>query len=145
MTHDPAIGHDGAFPVLITPPLPGVVASAWARVNRDEIERHLLRAVVEAYCRRSGLVPQWKDGNGLRTRRVGAALARHPVTVALRDAYQRARTSFPWRPGDILLIDNMLTAHGRAAFTGPRQVLVAMAEPVTSHARPGRTTTGSGS
>jgi alpha-ketoglutarate-dependent taurine dioxygenase len=32
-----------------------------------------------------------------------------------------------WRAGDVLLIDNVLTAHGRRPFTGARRVLVAMA------------------
>lgn len=31
-----------------------------------------------------------------------------------------------WRTGDVLLIDNVLTAHGRRPFTGTRRVLVAM-------------------
>jgi alpha-ketoglutarate-dependent taurine dioxygenase len=33
-----------------------------------------------------------------------------------------------WRPGDLLLIDNVLVAHGRRAFTGNRRVLVAMSD-----------------
>ncbi len=37
----------------------------------------------------------------------------------------------PWQEGDILLIDNMLAAHARSPFTGPRKVLVAMADPHT--------------
>ncbi|TDD94829.1 TauD/TfdA family dioxygenase [Actinomadura rubrisoli] len=32
-----------------------------------------------------------------------------------------------WRRGDLLIIDNVLTAHGRRPFTGDRRVLVAMA------------------
>ncbi|MEV4711691.1 TauD/TfdA family dioxygenase [Micromonospora sp. NPDC049374] len=32
-----------------------------------------------------------------------------------------------WRAGDVLLIDNVLTAHGRRPFEGTRRVLVAMA------------------
>jgi hypothetical protein len=36
----------------------------------------------------------------------------------------------PWRAGDLLLVDNIRTAHGRDAYTGPREVLVGMADPV---------------
>ncbi|MCJ1678513.1 TauD/TfdA family dioxygenase [Streptomyces sp. APSN-46.1] len=33
-----------------------------------------------------------------------------------------------WRAGDLLLIDNLLLAHGRRPFTGDRRVLVAMSD-----------------
>jgi alpha-ketoglutarate-dependent taurine dioxygenase len=36
---------------------------------------------------------------------------------------------FPWQTGDVLMLDNMLAAHARTPFTGPRKVVVAMAEP----------------
>jgi alpha-ketoglutarate-dependent taurine dioxygenase len=36
--------------------------------------------------------------------------------------------AFPWQKGDILMVDNMLAAHGREPFTGPRKIMVAMAE-----------------
>jgi alpha-ketoglutarate-dependent taurine dioxygenase len=35
--------------------------------------------------------------------------------------------AFPWRRGDLLLLDNMLVAHGRRSFTGSRKVYVTMA------------------
>lgn len=38
------------------------------------------RATVEAYCRGVGIQVEWKSGDRLRTRQVGAALMRHPVT-----------------------------------------------------------------
>ncbi len=49
----------------------------------------------------------------------------------LRSAYAQEAVHFPWQQGDILLIDNMLTSHARAPFSGPRRILVTMADPVT--------------
>ena len=34
-----------------------------------------------------------------------------------------------WQEVDVLLLDNMLVAHGRAPYTGARAILVGMAEP----------------
>lgn len=36
---------------------------------------------------------------------------------------------FDWRAGDLLVLDNMIYAHGRRPFEGERRVLVSMAEP----------------
>lgn len=35
---------------------------------------------------------------------------------------------FPWNAGDVLMLDNMLTAHGRKSFVGKRKVVVGMAQ-----------------
>jgi alpha-ketoglutarate-dependent taurine dioxygenase len=51
------------------------------------------------------------------------------VMAHLRDCYRAARRRFDWRRDDVLLVDNMLSAHGRESFTGPRKIAVAMAEP----------------
>ena len=51
------------------------------------------------------------------------------VMEHLRTAYRAETVSFPWQRGDVLMLDNMLTAHARESFTGPRSIVVAMAEP----------------
>jgi alpha-ketoglutarate-dependent taurine dioxygenase len=53
------------------------------------------------------------------------------VVQHLLAAYRSQSVSFLWEPGDIVLIDNMLTAHAREPFVGARRILVAMAEPYT--------------
>jgi alpha-ketoglutarate-dependent taurine dioxygenase len=136
------------------------------------------RAEVDAYCAAHGYECEWL-ADGLRTRRRGQAVARHPVTGEplwfnhaaffhlstlepdvqqgllaqfgearlpnqtcygdgraiepevldlIRAAYRAHQLSWPWRAGDLLLLDNMLVAHGREAFTGPRRILVGMAD-----------------
>lgn len=42
--------------------------------------------------------------------------------------YDAMSISFPWESGDVLMVDNMLVAHGRHPFSGPRKVIVAMGE-----------------
>jgi alpha-ketoglutarate-dependent taurine dioxygenase len=55
-----------------------------------------------------------------------------PETLeSLRDAYRAETVSFPWREGDVMLLDNMMVAHGRAPYAGERKVLVGMAQPMT--------------
>lgn len=50
------------------------------------------------------------------------------VLDEIREVYQRASVSFPWQEGDVLLLDNMLVAHGRKPFVGTRKIFVAMTE-----------------
>ena len=51
------------------------------------------------------------------------------VLDALRAAYRDETVAFPWQEGDILMLDNMLAAHGRSPYYGQRKILVAMTEP----------------
>jgi alpha-ketoglutarate-dependent taurine dioxygenase len=50
------------------------------------------------------------------------------VLATVREVLEANKISFPWQAGDVLMLDNMLTAHARAPFKGPRKVIVAMAE-----------------
>ncbi len=143
------------------------------------------RAVVEDYCRGTGIRAEWKEGNRLRTRQVRPAIARHPQTgepvwfnhgaffhistleasvrdallaefkeedlpyntyygdgspfepavlEEIRQAYKQEMIAFPWRAGDVLMIDNMLTAHGREPYVGQRKIVVGMSEPFSARA-----------
>jgi alpha-ketoglutarate-dependent taurine dioxygenase len=52
------------------------------------------------------------------------------VVKHLQRAYQDEMVSFQWQSSDVLLVDNMVVAHGRRPYAGPRKVLVGMAEPI---------------
>jgi hypothetical protein len=48
----------------------------------------------------------------------------------IRAAFRQSEVVFPWQPNDILMLDNMLVAHGRRPYAGARKILVAMADPM---------------
>jgi hypothetical protein len=50
------------------------------------------------------------------------------VLDEIREVYTRSATVFAWQKNDVLMLDNILASHGREPFTGPRRILVAMAE-----------------
>lgn len=142
------------------------------------------RDAVSATCRDAGYEIEWVGRNGLRTQRVGQAVARHPRTGEmswfnhatffhvstlesdvrdalleqygedrlpnntyygdgspiepsvlddLRQSYADASVMFAWQQGDVMLVDNLLVAHARQPFEGPRKIHVAMSGPCTEH------------
>jgi alpha-ketoglutarate-dependent taurine dioxygenase len=54
------------------------------------------------------------------------------VLDELRQAYDQETIVFPWQKGDLLMLDNMLVAHGRESFAGPRKILTAMTTPTSA-------------
>jgi hypothetical protein len=46
----------------------------------------------------------------------------------IRAAYRAETVVVPWEPGNVLVLDNMIAAHGREAYEGDRKVLVGMTE-----------------
>ena len=45
----------------------------------------------------------------------------------IREAYNQEKITFKWHRGDIMILDNILTAHSREPFKGNRKIAVAMA------------------
>ena len=54
------------------------------------------------------------------------------IIEEIRQTYLHAAVTFPWQANDLLMLDNMLVAHGRAPFAGTRKVVVAMAQPFSN-------------
>ncbi len=52
------------------------------------------------------------------------------IVQAINEAYEAHTIREAWQAGDLLLVDNIRTAHGREPFEGPREVLVALADEV---------------
>ncbi|MFJ6389898.1 TauD/TfdA family dioxygenase [Streptomyces sp. NPDC091972] len=48
----------------------------------------------------------------------------------INEVYDAHTVREPWQDGDLLLVDNIRTAHGREPFEGPREVLAALGDPV---------------
>jgi len=140
------------------------------------------KAEVEHYCRQADMEFEWLENNGLKTRKIRPAVAKHPKTgelvffnqlqlhhiscldSAVRQSllslfgedklprhvyygdgtpieesvmeeieaiYQDSQISFSWQKGDLLMLDNMLTAHSRNPYVGSRRIVVAMADLIT--------------
>jgi hypothetical protein len=53
------------------------------------------------------------------------------VMQEISTVYWETAVSFTWQEGDILMLDNMLTAHARNPFKGERKIVVALAEMIS--------------
>jgi alpha-ketoglutarate-dependent taurine dioxygenase len=52
------------------------------------------------------------------------------IVQLLNETYDAAASRVSWQAGDLLLVDNVRTAHGREPYEGPREMLAGLAEPV---------------
>lgn len=50
------------------------------------------------------------------------------VIQAFKNAYAACKIEFPWKKGEVLLLDNMLFSHGRNSFKGERTILTVMSK-----------------
>lgn len=56
------------------------------------------------------------------------SLIEDEVMELLGRTYEACAVRFDWKQGDVILLDNMLVAHARDPYTGPRKIAVAMSE-----------------
>ena len=52
------------------------------------------------------------------------------IVELLNQTYEAHTMREPWQSGDLLLVDNIRTAHSREPYEGPREVLVGLADAV---------------
>src|SRR5437773_5310308 len=71
-----------------------------------------------------------KDGLPFNTRFGNGDPIGADVVQLIDEVYEANTTRERWQAGDLMLVDNVRTAHGRESFEGPREVLVAMADAV---------------
>lgn len=89
-------------------------ADQWHVSNLDARTRE---ALLQVYAKDElPLNAYWDDGSDI---------AEHDLDV-VRDTFRSQAVSAPWQRGDLLILDNMLFAHGRNPYRGPRKVVVAM-------------------
>lgn len=108
-------------PGLIDHPVTGV--RLWFnQIATQTINRHNSGARFELYARHYGsdrpLPYRTTYGDG--------AAIPDELVAALYPILSANTVAFPWSHGDVLLIDNFLTAHGRNAYAGLRDVQVAL-------------------
>jgi alpha-ketoglutarate-dependent taurine dioxygenase len=75
------------------------------------------------------------DGLPFNTRFGNGDPVGEDVVALLNQVYEATTAREPWEAGDLMLVDNVRTAHSREPFEGRRKVLVAMAEAVRLHGR----------
>jgi alpha-ketoglutarate-dependent taurine dioxygenase len=54
------------------------------------------------------------------------SLIESEMLAHIRRVLQSETISHRWQVGDILILDNILSAHGRMPFTGARKIILAM-------------------
>ena len=71
-----------------------------------------------------------EDGLPFTTRFGNGDPVGEDIVQLLNETYEANTSRTSWQAGDLLLVDNVRTAHSREPFSGPREVLAGLADPV---------------
>ncbi|MGW2105792.1 TauD/TfdA family dioxygenase [Streptomyces sp. NPDC001948] len=90
-------------------------------------QAHLFHISALAESERGSLVSELGIENVPRNAFYGNGDPIEPeVLTHIRDVYEKEKMVVPWRRGDIMILDNLLLAHGRNPYQGDRKTVVAM-------------------
>jgi len=92
-------------------------------------QAHLFHVSNLGQALREAMAKEYRPADLPRNAYFGDGAPIEPKTLdVIREAYQHETLTFVWEAGDLLLLDNILTAHGRNPYSGPRQIVVGMAQ-----------------
>jgi alpha-ketoglutarate-dependent taurine dioxygenase len=121
---------------------PGLMLRTWQR--RSAVVRHP-RTGQRCWFNQIAFLNEWtmdpevreylvdtygEDGLPFNTRFGNGDPIGADVIQLIDEVYEKNTARERWQSGDLFLVDNVRTAHGRESFEGPREVLVAIADPV---------------
>jgi alpha-ketoglutarate-dependent taurine dioxygenase len=70
------------------------------------------------------------DGLPFTTRFGNGDPVTEDIVQLLNETYEASAARVSWQAGDLLLVDNIRTAHSREPYEGPREILAGLADPV---------------
>jgi hypothetical protein len=71
-----------------------------------------------------------EDGLPFTTRFGNGDPVGEDIVQLLNETYEASASRVSWQAGDLLLVDNVRTAHSREPYEGPREILAGLADPV---------------
>ena len=143
LTHERALQiHFGALPPELNKPmarafLPDYTGTRWL-LHRlswkypwfgSGSTHHVQQLCRLAAKKGQGSCPRMPDAHTPEARTVKSLFTQEEVEI-LASCIRRSYSSFPWRRGDILIVDNLKTAHSGMAGLGKRELKVMMCNPL---------------
>jgi alpha-ketoglutarate-dependent taurine dioxygenase len=122
-----AVWRDGRTELTTVQRRPSTMAHPRTRESVWFNQAHLFHASALHADEREALVAELGAENLPRDARFGDGEAIDLDMLAhVREVYEQEKVTFQWHRGDVMVLDNVLCAHARNPFSGPRKIVVAM-------------------
>jgi hypothetical protein len=108
-------------PGIITHPITGeeVWFNQVDQFHPSHLDPEIYEALMLLYNNKPELLPMYGSFGD------GEPISLDQVTM-IREAVNSCSFKTPWKQGDLLMLDNVLVAHGRKSYTGSRKIVVSM-------------------